>query len=136
MHLTDTHTHLYYQAETGELDGQMGRCLEHQITRLFLPNVDVKSIDLIKKTIQSYPDNCFAMLGLHPCSVQSDYLAQLQAIESRLHEFPVCAIGEIGLDLYWDKTTLAFQEEAFRIQVGWAKEMNLPIVIHCREAFD
>ena len=136
MQLTDTHTHLYYHAGTDELDGQINRCLDHHIDRLFLPNVDVKSIELIKRTVDAYPENCFPMLGLHPCSVQEDYLIELETIKSRLMDFKIYAIGEIGLDLHWDKTTLLLQEDAFRIQVEWAKELNLPIVIHCREAFD
>lgn len=136
MQLTDTHTHIYYHAEADELDGQISRCLEHNIDRLFLPNVDVKSIDLIKTTVDRYPANCFPMLGLHPCSVQNDYLEQLERIKDRLKDFKIYAIGEIGLDLYWDKSTLALQQDAFRIQVGWAKELDLPIVIHCREAFE
>src|SRR5690606_35525184 len=115
MQLTDTHTHIYYHADTPELDGQISRCLDHQIDRLFLPNVDIKSIDLIKKTVGAYPHNCFPMMGLHPCSVQDDYLVQLEQMKARCRELNIVAIGEIGLDLYWDKSTLVFQEEAFRI---------------------
>lgn len=135
MQLTDTHTHIYYH-EGEALEQQMQRCFDNDIDRLFLPNVDVKSIDRVMKTVSAYPDNCFPMLGLHPCSVKEDFLESLSLIEEELSKTKVVAIGEIGLDLYWDKTSLEIQKEAFRIQVGWAKKLNLPIVIHCREAFD
>lgn len=136
MILTDTHTHIYYHIEAGTLSEQMEKCLERGISRLFLPNVDVKSIEPIFKTVAAYPDHCFPMLGLHPCDVKADFRTQLAAIEQAIQEHQIYAIGEIGLDLYWDKSTLEFQKEAFRIQVQWAKERGLPIDIHCREAFD
>src|SRR5690606_6225865 len=115
---------------------QVQRCFDNDIDRLFLPNVDVKSIDKVMKTVLSYPNNCFHMLGLHPCSVKEDFKESLSLIEEELSKTKVVAIGEIGLDLHWDKTSLEIQKEAFRIQVAWAKKLNLPIVIHCREAFD
>jgi len=136
MQLTDTHTHIYYHATSNELDLQIKRCLDNDINRLFLPNVDLKSIDLIRNTVTRFPNNCFPMLGLHPCSVKEDFHSVLEEMKKELGGSKVYAIGEIGLDLYWDKTTLSIQQEAFRIQVGWAKELNLPIVIHCRDAFD
>ena len=134
--LTDTHTHIYYQTQTAELDAQMQRCFDQHITRLFLPNVDVESMSSVMQTVQSYPEHCFPMLGLHPCSVKEDYRQQLDIIEQQIPKQKIYAIGEIGLDLYWDKSTLAIQQDAFRIQVGWAKSLGLPIDIHCREAFD
>lgn len=136
MKLTDTHTHIYYQAESPELELQMKRCLDNGIDRLFLPNVDLKSVKLIKETVAAYPDNCFPMLGLHPCSVQQDFQSVIEELKKESNHTKVYAIGEIGLDLYWDKSTLDIQKEAFRIQVQWAKKLNLPIVIHCREAFN
>ncbi|WP_134089772.1 TatD family hydrolase [Olivibacter sp. XZL3] len=135
MQLTDTHTHIYYH-ESSALDEQIIRCKENNITRLFLPNVDSESIDKVFHTTDSYPEICYPMLGLHPCSVKENFKEELTIIEKALRKRSVVAIGEIGLDLYWDKTTLPLQQEAFRIQVAWAKERNLPIVIHCREAFD
>jgi len=134
--LTDTHTHIYYGLDNQTLAEQMERCFEKNITRLFLPNVDSASIQQVMDTCQAFPDNCFPMLGLHPCSVKENYLSELQKIEKVLGSSKVYAIGEIGLDLYWDKSTLAIQQEAFRIQVSWAKSLGLPIDIHCREAFD
>lgn len=135
MQLTDTHTHIYYH-EAEELQQQMNRCFENSIDRLFLPNVDLKSIDKVMKAVSAFPDNCFPMLGLHPCSVNADFLQDLSFIEQVISQTKIVAIGEIGLDLYWDKTTLEIQKEAFRIQVSWAKKLGLPIVIHCRDAFD
>lgn len=134
--LTDTHTHLYYQAGTDKLAEQMQRCFDKGIYRLFLPNVDTASIGQVMDTVQAYPDNCFAMLGLHPCSVKTDYKRELNQIEKAIQNHAIYAIGEIGIDLYWDKSTLAIQQDAFRTQIRWAKELGLPIVIHCREAFD
>ncbi|PRD47940.1 TatD family hydrolase [Sphingobacterium haloxyli] len=134
--LTDTHTHIYYHAGKATLDEQLQRCFDQHIHRLFLPNVDSASVSLVMDTVRTYPENCFPMLGLHPCSVKENYREELQQLEQQLSESRIYAIGEIGLDLYWDKSTLDFQRDAFRIQVGWAKALGLPIDIHCREAFD
>ncbi|WP_239018612.1 TatD family hydrolase [Sphingobacterium corticibacterium] len=134
--LTDTHTHIYYHAGAPQLDEQLQRCFDKNIQRLFLPNVDTESVPLVMDTVRAYPKNCFPMLGLHPCSVKENYKEELRQLERLLSEHTIYAIGEIGLDLYWDKSTLDFQREAFRVQVGWAKAMGLPIDIHCREAFD
>ncbi len=134
--LTDTHTHIYYQAGTSQLNDQMERCLANGIQRLFLPNVDIDSISLVNQTVEAFPKYCFPMLGLHPCSVKEDYESVLQEIFLRIQETKIYAIGEIGIDLYWDKSTLAFQQDAFNRQIEWAKDLNLPISIHCREAFD
>lgn len=134
--LTDTHTHIYYHANSATLDEQLERCFAAGVHRLFLPNVDRASIPQVFDTVRAYPENCFAMLGLHPCSVKENYHEELAVIERALATDKVYAIGEIGLDLYWDKSTLAWQQEAFKIQVGWAKDLGLPIDIHCREAFD
>ncbi len=135
MYLIDTHTHIYYH-KGPELDEQIERCQQQHVGRLFLPNVDVESVDAVFETCDRHPAVCYPMLGLHPTSVKEDYQAALNAIESRLDERKIYAIGEIGTDLYWDKSTLAWQQDAFRQQVGWAKQRNLPIVIHCRDAFD
>lgn len=134
--LTDTHTHIYYQAGSPALAEQMNRCFQNGITRLFLPNVDVSSMDKVFETVSSYPENCFPMLGLHPCDVKADYQEQLATIYKRIETSKIYAIGEIGIDLYWDQSTLAIQQDAFRMQIQWAKDLGLPISIHCREAFD
>jgi len=136
MILTDTHTHLYYEKDQAQLDQLMQRALDNQVSRLFLPNVDVESIPLVMNLAKKYPEHCFPMLGLHPCDVKVDFREQLQIILDQIPHQPIYAIGEIGIDLYWDKSTLENQLEAFRTQIGWAKKLNLPIVIHCRDAFD
>lgn len=136
MQLTDTHTHIYYHTESRELQEQIDRCLSNHVERLFLPNVDLSSVDQVMQTVSTYPDYCYAMLGLHPCSVKEDFRDELLMLEKLVDQHTIYAIGEIGLDLYWDKTKFDEQVEAFKIQVAWAIERNLPIVIHCREAFD
>lgn len=136
MLLTDTHTHLYYETDPVKKVQLMERCLANEVKRLFLPNVDVASIALINELVQQYPENCFAMAGLHPCDVKEGYESQLERIYKSISGRQIYAIGEIGIDLYWDKSTLAIQQDAFRQQINWAKALGLPIVIHCREAFD
>ncbi len=136
MQLTDTHTHLYYEQDLTKQALLMQRCFENKIDRLFLPNVDIASIAMIDGLVNNYPNNCFAMAGLHPCDVKDDYQLALTQIYSSIATRKIYAIGEIGIDLYWDKTTLTNQQDAFNQQINWAKALNLPIVIHCRDAFD
>lgn len=136
MILTDTHTHLYYEKDPELRAALMARCLENKVSRLFLPNVDSVSIPLVFSLAEQYPEHCFPMLGLHPCDVKADFKEELATIEREIAQRKVYAIGEIGIDLHWDKTTLSIQKEAFRTQIAWAKQLDLPIVIHCREAFD
>ena len=114
----------------------MQRCLDNGIRRLFLPNVDSASIDLVMSQVETFPENCFAMLGLHPCDVKENWQHELDTIYKAISLHKIYAIGEIGIDLYWDKSTLTNQVEAFKIQINWAKELKLPIVIHCRDSFD
>lgn len=136
MVLTDTHTHIYYESDSEKRTAMIQRCFDAGITRLFLPNVDTSSMPLIFDLVNNYPENCFPMLGLHPCDVKDDWRGQLEQIHEAFGNHKIYAIGEIGIDLYWDKTTLANQIKAFKIQIGWAKTNKLPIVIHCRDAFD
>ncbi|TDQ07651.1 TatD family hydrolase [Pedobacter metabolipauper] len=136
MVLTDTHTHLYYETDEEKQALLMQRCFDNKVERLFLPNVDIASIAKIDHLVSKYPENCFAMAGLHPCDVKEDYELVLDEICESLMDRQIYAIGEIGIDLHWDKTTLDFQKTAFTEQINWAKDLDLPIVIHCREAFD
>ena len=143
MLLTDTHTHLYYEKDPEARNQLMQRCFSNEIERLFLPNVSSRSIDLVFGLTDAFPENCFPMLGLHPCDVKpeaendlNDFRHELDFIHNYLGQRKIYAIGEIGLDLYWDKTTLEIQKEAFKVQIDWAKSLDLPIVIHCRDAFD
>jgi TatD DNase family protein len=136
MVLTDTHTHQYYETDPEKKAELMQRCLDNNISRLFLPNVDSSSIVQVMDMVNSYTNNCFPMLGLHPCDVKANWQQELETIYAALQQTKVYAIGEIGIDLYWDKTFLTEQQEAFRMQIGWAKAAKLPINIHCRNAFD
>jgi len=136
MLLTDTHTHLYYETDNIKRDGLIQRCRENSIHRLFLPNVDAASVPKVYALTEAYPDMCFPMLGLHPCDVKVGWEQELDEIKSFHNQHKIYAIGEIGIDLYWDKTTLDIQIQAFRKQINWAKSLKLPIVIHCRDAFE
>jgi len=136
MLLTDTHTHLYYQTDESKRAELIARCKTNHVERLFLPNVDADSVAKVFELTEAFPAMCYPMLGLHPCSVKEGWEAELGVIKQALHQHKIYAVGEIGIDLYWDKTTLAEQIRAFKTQIAWAKELKLPIVIHCREAFD
>lgn len=136
MNLTDTHTHIYYLDDEKELDQSVKLCVDNDVNRLFLACIDANSVEAIKTVCAKYPTLCFPMLGLHPCEVKQDYEFQLQLLKEAFNNVNPFAIGEIGMDLYWDKTFKAEQMEAFNAQIIWAKEKQLPINIHCREAFD
>ena len=136
MILTDTHSHLYDQKFSEDQQEVIDRAFEENVTRIFLPNVDQHSVAGMLDITTRYPENCFAMMGLHPCSVKEDYKEELAVLKAHIDTGKYCAVGEIGMDLYWDKTFLEEQKDTFRTQIRWAKEKNLPIAIHCRDAFD
>lgn len=139
MHLIDTHTHLYQPTFDGEREAAIERCIAADVKTLLLPNIDRASMERVHAMMDQWPDRCFGMMGLHPCHVKpQEWQAELDAIQGALFDSKrtYVAIGEIGFDLHWDKTTLDIQQQAFRQQVDWAKSLNLPIVIHVREAFD
>lgn len=136
MILTDTHTHLYSEQFDEDIEKVISNCINRGITRLFLPNIDSTSIDVMMKLGEQYPENCFPMMGLHPTSVKENYKEELALVEEWMNKQKFCAIGEIGIDLYWDKTHLKEQQDAFRFQIELAKKHDLPFVIHCRDAFN
>lgn len=136
MILTDTHTHLYSEQFKEDIDEVVQNAIKLGITRFFLPNIDSGYTNALLALAKKYPDNMFRMMGLHPCSVKADYQQELEHVEKMLSAHQVVAIGEIGIDLYWDKTFLKEQQAAFRYQIRLAKANNLPFVIHCRDAFD
>ncbi|MBC7654839.1 MAG: TatD family hydrolase [Oligoflexus sp.] len=136
MILTDTHTHLYYVVDKEDRAEQMERCFKNEITRLFLPNVNSQSVEMVMGLAKAYPQNCFPMLGLHPCDVKENFEEELSTIKYHIEKNKIYAIGEIGIDLYWDKAFLKQQQQAFITQINWAKNLDLPIVIHCRDAFN
>ncbi len=136
MILTDTHTHLYSEQFKEDIDEVVQKAIKLGISRFFLPNIDSSYTNTLLALAKKYPDNMFPMMGLHPCSVKADYQQELEQVEKMLSEHQVVAIGEIGIDLYWDKTFFKEQQTAFRHQIRLAKANNLPFVIHCRDAFD
>jgi len=136
MILTDTHSHLYDNKFSEDQKEVIERAFEEDVNRIFLPNVDQHTVKGMMDIVCEYPGNCFAMMGLHPCHVKADYKDELAVLKAHLDSDKFCAVGEIGMDLYWDKTFLEEQKDAFRTQIHWAKEKGLPIAIHCRDAFD
>lgn len=136
MILTDTHTHLYSKEFDANRNDLIQKAIDSGITRLFMPNVDSESIPGMFQVEKQFPSNCFAMMGLHPCSVNARYQQELQVVEYWLNKRKFVALGEIGIDLYWDKTFFVQQQDAFRMQIQLAKKHNLPYVIHSRNSFD
>ena len=136
MTITDTHTHLYSSEFDQDRFETINRAIKNGVSRFFIPAIDSSCIQKMYDLEQLFPENIFLMMGLHPCYVKENYLDELAIVEKELASRKFYAIGEIGIDLYWDKTTLEIQKEAFRHQIKLAKKYKLPINIHCREAFD
>jgi TatD DNase family protein len=136
MYLIDTHSHIYQPPFADDRDAMMQRALEAGVKKILLPNIDIESVERVHALCDAYPDVCYPMMGLHPCDVKENYKEVLDKLYKHFSERKYIAVGEIGIDLYWDKTTLPYQMEAFKIQIGWAKELALPIVIHARESFE
>ena len=136
MNLVDTHTHLYSKEFDLDRNQLIENAINSGISNFFMPNIDSDSIPLMFQVEKQYPNNCFAMMGLHPCSVDENYQKELITIKHWLTKRKFVAIGEIGIDLYWDKTFLTQQQDAFRTQIQLAQHYNLPYVIHARNSFD
>jgi TatD DNase family protein len=136
MHLIDTHTHLYSEKFNDDREERIQAAIKAGVSQFFMPNIDSTSIAGMKDLVQKYPNHCFAMMGLHPCSVGANVEEELELVERELKTGKFIAVGEIGMDLYWDKSFHKEQEMAFRKQIQWAKQLNLPIDIHCRDAFE
>jgi len=136
MHLTDTHTHLFATEFDGDREEMLKRAIEKGVDKFFLPNIDSESVTSMLAMSDAHPDMCFPMMGLHPCSVFADYEKQLEWVKAWLDKRKFYAVGEIGIDLFHDKTFAEQQKIAFRTQVKWAKEKGLPVVIHCRNSFN
>lgn len=135
MKLIDTHNHLYLEDFDPEQDRLVAEAKDSGIDRLLLPNVDTTTIERMHDLCDRYPDFTSPMMGLHPTSVDSHYAEKLKTTESWFAKRAYCGIGEIGIDLYWDKTYLKEQKEAFEEQLRWSIGLNLPVAIHTREAF-
>ncbi|WP_116039675.1 TatD family hydrolase [Seonamhaeicola aphaedonensis] len=136
MIITDTHTHLYSEAFDEDRHEMIQRAIDQNISRFFIPAIDSTYTTSMLQLEEDFPNNVFLMMGLHPTHVNENFREELQHVEEMLTKRSFYALGEIGIDLYWDKTTLAIQQEAFKYQIELAKHYNLPIVIHCREAFN
>jgi|TARA_B110000261_G_scaffold153922_1_gene184986 TatD DNase family protein len=136
MIITDTHTHLYSEQFDDDRVEVIERALAAGVTRFFIPAIDSSYTNAMYALEASYPNHMFLMTGVHPCHVKADYLEELAHVKEQLNSREFVAIGEIGIDLYWDQSTLKPQQEMFRLQIQLAKQYKLPIVIHCRDAFD
>jgi len=136
MIFTDTHTHLYSEAFDEDRDLAVKNAIAAGVERFFIPAIDSTYTQSMIALEQAFPDHMFLMTGLHPTHVKENYLEEIAHIEDMLKKHTYYAIGEIGIDLYWDKSFLGQQQEAFRMQIKIAKREKLPIVIHCRDAFD
>ena len=134
--LTDTHTHLYSNHFNEDLSLVMQRAFDSGVKRLFIPAIDSATTEAMYSLEKQYPDNIFLMMGLHPTSVKSNFEQELEHVKREFSKRHFFAVGEIGIDLYWDKSNLENQKKAFKIQIQLAKKYKLPIVIHCRDAFD
>lgn len=135
MQLSDSHAHVYSEQFKPDQDDMLRRAFDAGVLTIFMPNIDHTSIDAMLEVEAKYPTNCFAQMGLHPCHVTRNFEKELYEVETWLGRRPFAAVGECGIDLYWDKTHLAEQQEALRIQVDLARKHNLPLVLHTRDAF-
>ena len=136
MIVTDTHTHLYSEAFDEDRDLVIKRALDNGVKRFFIPAIDSSYYNKMLELKKAFPEHIFLMAGLHPTHVKEDFKTELDIAKKFLENHQCYAVGEIGMDLYWDKTFIKEQQEAFKLQIILAKEKKLPIVIHCREAFN
>lgn len=134
LQIIDTHCHLYSEEFSGDRNEMIRRAISSGVAKMFMPNVDVSSIDSMLELETDFPGHCIAMMGLHPCSVKDDYEEQIEVIRDWLAVRKFAAIGEIGLDFYWDLTHSEQQYDAFKRQLEWSMEKRLPVVIHSRES--
>ena len=132
----DSHAHIYADQFDVDRSDVLRRAQEERVNKIYMPNIDHTSVDGMLELESKYPSLCVPMMGLHPCSVNKDFEKELYVVEGWLLKRKFAAVGEMGTDLYWDKTFWEQQVEAFNIQVGWAKKYKLPIVVHCRESMD
>ena len=136
MIITDTHTHLYSEQFDEDRNEMVQRALNEGVSRFFIPAIDSTYLPAMLALENEFPKNMFLMMGLHPTYVKENVKEELAFVKEWLDKRPFYAVGEIGIDLYWDKTFLQQQQDAFKLQIEWAKEKNLPIIIHCRDAFN
>ncbi len=136
MEIIDTHTHLYLKQFNNDFDQVITKAIDHNITKLVFPSIDSSHLGKMYELKNRYPNNIFLMTGLHPVYVKDNYKDELDKVIKSIIDHDFVAVGEIGIDLYWDKTFLKQQQDAFEFQIELALEKKLPIVIHCRDAFN
>ncbi|SMD32157.1 TatD DNase family protein [Reichenbachiella faecimaris] len=136
MQLVETHAHIYSDKFKDDVDEMIQRSREQGVEKIYMPNIDSESIDAMLELEYRYPGYCIPMMGLHPCSVDKNFEKELYIVEDWLNKREFVAVGEMGTDLYWDKSFYEQQKEAFKIQSKWAIQQDRPIVIHCRESID
>lgn len=133
--MIDTHSHIYSEEFDDDRDEMIARAKQVGVKKIILPNVDSESLPRMLNLESQHPDYCFAAIGLHPTSVKTDYKQELELVQTELSRRKYIAVGEIGIDLYWDKSFLQEQITAFQTQVEWALSYNLPVIIHVRDSF-
>jgi TatD DNase family protein len=136
MEFIDTHAHLYAEQFDEDRNEMLDRARALDIKRFYLPNIDSTSIEAMLDLEAKHPKDCFPMMGVHPCSIKADYKKELAIAEEWLQKRKFVGVGEIGVDLYWDKTFVVEQKEAFRTQINWARDLGIPFVIHSRDSLD
>lgn len=134
MQIVDTHSHIYVDRFQDDIEEVIDRAKRNGVAKILLPNIDVESIEEVHTLASTYPNYCIPMMGLHPTSVKEDWEASLQIIKSQFSTHKYCAVGEIGIDLYWDKSFIKEQQQAFEQQLEWSIQYDLPVAIHTREA--
>lgn len=134
MQIIDTHSHIYVDRFGEDIDAVIQRAKDAGVEKILLPNIDVESIQEVHTLVNTYPDYCIPMMGLHPTSVKENWKEELSIIKAQFADHKFCAVGEIGIDLYWDKTFVKEQEQAFEQQLEWSIEYDIPVAIHTREA--
>lgn len=134
MQIIDTHSHIYVDRFSEDIDQVIQRAKDAGVEKILLPNIDVESIDEVHTLAAAYPDYCIPMMGLHPTSVKENWQDDLSIIKAEFAKHKYCAVGEIGIDLYWDKTFIKEQQQAFEQQLEWSIEYDIPVAIHTREA--
>jgi TatD DNase family protein len=136
LNFIDTHAHLYLEQFNEDIDEVIQNAIDSGVTKILLPNIDSKTLQSMNDLCERFPSNCYPMIGLHPSDVKENFQNELALVKEEALKGKYIAIGEIGIDLYWDKTYLKQQQEAFRFQIELAKSLELPIAIHARDSFD
>jgi len=136
MEFIDSHSHLFSEKFKDDREEVIENAIKAGVKKMMLPNINQETVEDMMELAMKYPANCFPMLGLHPCDVKEDFKSVLAKMKPLFTQDKFYGVGETGIDLHWDKSTLELQKEALKIQIDWAKEFDLPIIIHARESYD